>query len=316
MPVFESAASADPRPHVVIVYTDAGGGHRASAQAMRDILKADGRYRVTLVNPYQEVLAHLDPFTRLTGRNVEATYNELVLGGGRTGLFCRSFFVLSFVAVGFLRRAGRREFARLWAATRPDLVVSMLPVLNPAMIDAIKTYRDGAVPFAIMMTDWAEVSRFVWFPKGTDYAAITGTEEGAARLRAKRHPQGRIFATGGLLIRPPFLEPLPDDLGAARAELGLEPDRATIVMTYGGHGGPRMVELANALAAAGAQWQLMFLCGRNERLVRQLRRSCRIRTSSLATATTSIATWRSPIYSSARPGRSRSRRRWRSACRC
>ncbi len=32
---------------------DAGGGHRASAEAMHDILKTDGRYRVTLVNPSQ-----------------------------------------------------------------------------------------------------------------------------------------------------------------------------------------------------------------------------------------------------------------------
>lgn len=269
-PTLESAASDDPRPHVVIVYTDAGGGHRASAQALRSVLEADGRYRVTLVNPYREVLAHLDPFTRFTGRNVETTYNELVLGGGRTGLFCRGFFALSFIAVAFLRRAGRREFARLWAATRPDLVISVLPVLNPAMIDAIKTYRGGSVPFAIMMTDWAEISRFVWFPKGTDYAAISGTEEGVARLRAKRHPQERIFTTGGLLIRPQFHEPLPNDLGAVRAEHGLEPDRPTVVMSYGGHGGPRMVKLAGELAAAGSQLQLIFLCGRNDALVHSL----------------------------------------------
>lgn len=271
-PALESAVPDDPQPHVVIVYTDAGGGHRASAQALRSVLEADGRYRATLVNPYQEVLAHLDPFTRLTGRNVEATYNELVLGGGRTGLFCRGFFALSFIAVAFLRRAGRREFARLWAATRPDLVISVLPVLNPAMIDAIKTYRGGTVPFAIMMTDWAEISPFVWFPKGCDYAAISGTEEGVARLRAKRHPEERIFPTGGLLIRRQFLEPLPEDIGAARVELGLEADRPTLVMSYGGHGGPRMVELADALAlaASDAQLQVIFLCGRNETLARRL----------------------------------------------
>jgi UDP-N-acetylglucosamine:LPS N-acetylglucosamine transferase len=269
-PPLESAASPDPRPHVVIVYTDAGGGHRASAQALRSVLEAGGRYRVTLVNPYREVLAHLDPFTRFTGRNVEAIYNELVLGGGRTGLFCRGFFVLSFVAVAFLRRAGRREFARLWSATRPDLVISVLPVLNTAMIDAIKTYRGGSVPFAIMMTDWAEISPFVWFPKGTAYAAISGTEEGVARLRAKRHPEERIFATGGLLIRPQFFEPLPEDIGAARVELGLEPDCPTIVISYGGHGGPRMVQLAGELAATSSRLQVIFLCGRNDALMHSL----------------------------------------------
>jgi 1,2-diacylglycerol 3-beta-galactosyltransferase len=267
---------ADPRPHVVIIYTDAGGGHRASAQALRSVLEAHGGYRVTLINPYREVLAHLDPFTRWTGRNVEETYNEVILGGGRTGLFCLGFFTLSAIAVAFLRRAGRREFARLWAAKKPDLVVSVLPVLNPSMIDALEGYRGGAVPFAIMMTDWAELSRFVWFPRGTGYIAISGTEAGLGRLRAKRHPEHRVFATGGLLIRPQFLEPLPDDIGAARAGFGLEPDRPTVVMSYGGHGTPRMAELAEALATdalanAGSKPQLIFLCGRNETLVRRLK---------------------------------------------
>ncbi|WP_462322345.1 glycosyltransferase [Halochromatium sp.] len=146
----------------------------------------------------------------------------------------------------------------------------MLPVLNPAMIDAISAYRGGTVPFAIMMTDWAEISPFVWFPRGADYVAITGTETGLKRLRAKRHPPARTFATGGMLIRPAFLEPLPVDIGGARAKLGLEPDRPTLVMTYGGHGSPRMLELARALATAGSQSQIVFLCGRNDTLAGEL----------------------------------------------
>jgi 1,2-diacylglycerol 3-beta-galactosyltransferase len=255
---------------VVILYTDAGGGHRASAQALRDLLAADGGYRVTLINPYREVLAHLDPFTRWTGRDVEATYNQLVLDGGRTGLFCRAFFVLSAIAVVFLRRAGRREFARLWATTQPDLVISVLPMLNPAMIDAMQRYRDGRVPLAIMMTDWAEVSPFVWFPRGTDYFAIAGTSEGLARLRAKRHPEERMFATGGLLIRSQFSQPPLEDRKAARIALGLEPARPTLVLSYGGQGSPRMAELANALAAADFRPQVIFICGRNAGLAREL----------------------------------------------
>jgi 1,2-diacylglycerol 3-beta-galactosyltransferase len=238
---------------------------------MRTVLEAQGGSRVTLVNPYRETLADLDPFTRWTGRSVEDTYNTIILGGDRTGLVCLGFFALSLVAAALMRRTGRQAFARLWARTEPDLVVSVLPVLNPAMRDALKTRPGGAVPFAIMMTDWAEVWPFVWFPRGNRYAAIAGTEPGLARLRAKRHPEDRIFATGGLLIRPQFLEPLPDDLGASRVECGLEPDRPTAVLAYGGHGSPRMLALAEAVAEAGSGLQLIFLCGRNEALAQKLK---------------------------------------------
>lgn len=39
--------------HIVVIYTDAGGGHRATAEALQERLHADGRFRVTLVNAYR-----------------------------------------------------------------------------------------------------------------------------------------------------------------------------------------------------------------------------------------------------------------------
>jgi len=257
--------------HIVVVYTDAGGGHFATALAIKGILEADGDYRVTLVNPYRGVLANLDPFQRGVGCDVESIYNDIVLARGHTGAFCLGFFALSALSVALLRRAGSDAFLHLWHELKPDLVISVLPLLNPSMIDSLKAYRRGAVPFAIMMTDWAEVSRHVWFPRGADYAGISGTRDGVGRLQTKGHPAERTFAMGGLLVRPEFNNPLPDDLDAARAALGLEPTRPTVVISYGGHGGPRMVELADALAAAGSRLQVVFLCGRNDGLVQRLK---------------------------------------------
>ena len=100
-----TASDAAGSRHVVVVYTDAGGGHRATAEALRDILCATGGYRVTLVNAYQEVLSDLDLFARFTSRTVEATYNDLILRRGRTGLFCLGFYAGAVLNVPRYARA-------------------------------------------------------------------------------------------------------------------------------------------------------------------------------------------------------------------
>lgn len=250
----------------MVVYTDAGGGHRATAEALRGILHETGGYRVTLVNAYQEVLPEQDLFRRFTSRDVEATYNDLILRQGRTGLFCLGFYACAVLNVALLGNAGRRAFAALWERTRPDLVISVLPVINHLMIDSLAGFRDGKTPFAVLMTDWAEMSRHVWFPKGDRYHAITGTDICHRQLVRRRHPADRLFAMSGLLTRPEFLQPRPADLATARQELGLDPDRPVVTMLYGGYGSWRMLAMAEALRNSSPDAQLVFLCGHNEAL--------------------------------------------------
>ncbi|SMF04958.1 1,2-diacylglycerol 3-beta-galactosyltransferase [Tistlia consotensis] len=255
--------------HVVVVYTDAGGGHRAAAEALREILVSAGGFRVTLVNAYQEVLPGLDLFRRWTARDVEETYNELVLRRGHTGLLCLGFYLLAVLNVRLLGGPGRRAFRALWERSRPDLVLSVLPVINHLMIDSLAGYQGGRVPFAVLMTDWAELSRDVWFPRGRDYDAICGTERSWRQL-ARILPEGRRFRMAGLLLRPAFLDRPEIDVAAARREAGLDPDRPVACMLYGGYGSWRMLELAEALRDDPPDVQMIFLCGRNETLAEAL----------------------------------------------
>ncbi|WPZ35784.1 hypothetical protein T8K17_06475 [Thalassobaculum sp. OXR-137] len=261
-----TASDAAGSRHVVVVYTDAGGGHRATAEALRDILCATGGYRVTLVNAYQEVLSDLDLFARFTSRTVEATYNDLILRRGRTGLFCLGFYAGAVLNVALLGNRGRQAFADLWERLEPDLVVSVLPVINHLIADSLAGYRKGGVPFAVLMTDWAELNRHVWFPKGDRYYAIAGTDVCHDQLVRKRHPADRLFPMSGLLTRPVFLEAKPADIPAARRALGLDPDLPVVCMLYGGYGSWRMLEMAEALRDSPPRAQVVFLCGRNDAL--------------------------------------------------
>lgn len=262
--------------HIVVFYADAGGGHRATAEALREILEATGRFRVTLLNPYRELIPHLDLMTRLTGHSGEDFYNNVVLRKGRTELLCWLFYLLlkiNYIACGPRTvRLVTEEFDRL----RPDIALSAMPMANDVIVQALARHRSGlsgqsADPQAVvLMTDWSELSRGVWLPRQGVYHAICGTAE--SRAQARRVPAldaTRVHPLTGLLIRPEFVAAA---VRPAPAEtLGLDPDRPVVTVLYGAQGSDRMLALARTLIHVPHTAQIVFLCGRNAALAAALR---------------------------------------------
>jgi 1,2-diacylglycerol 3-beta-galactosyltransferase len=260
----------DQRSHIVVIYTVAGGGHVAAAKALKEILEATGKHRVTLVNPYVE-----DLWARLTGRASEDIYNQSIIRDGKTGLYCLTYYAGILLNFRLVYRQGRKILGDYFAAQKPDLVISVLPMLNRVIFDALQDYRDQATApaaqGAVLITDWTEYGRHIWFPKGRDYFAICGTEQAHQRALAYRNLSGRVFATQGLLLKPSFQGGPPADKAAAKRALGLDPSLPVVTMLYGAQGSGRMAELATALIAMAPRAQVLFLCGHNQALAEDLR---------------------------------------------
>lgn len=259
-------SAAAPRPRLVVLFTDAGGGHRATAEALAELLARDAE--VILVNPYREALAHLDLFARTLGTPGEQIYNRLVLRGGRsTGLVELLFRHSLRLNIRLHARAGHDAMLALWRRLRPDLVISAMPWLNAISQTSLAAHA-AEVPFAILATDMEETWTGQWFPPGGGYVAICGTPALADGLA---QGASAVHRTTGLLVRPGFLERDGGDRAAARRALGLAPDLPTLALLYGGHGSRRMLELALAIRQTSAPVQAVFLCGRDEDLARSLR---------------------------------------------
>lgn len=263
------------RRHVVVIYTDAGGGHRAAAHALREVLEATGLYRVTLVNPYRDLMPHLDMLARWTGRRSEDIYNETILRDGRTGLYCLLYYALVILNFRLSVREGRRILGDYFERMRPDMVITDLPMLNRVIFNALADYRargDGreAASGVVLITDWTEIGRHVWFPQGRDYHAICGTGESYRRAASVLGRTDRVHRTRGLLLNPAFLVGPPADKAAARVALGFDPTRPVACMLYGAGGSWRMRQLALSLRDRPPDAQMVFMCGHNEALVTEL----------------------------------------------
>ncbi|MCM3564805.1 glycosyltransferase [Hydrogenophaga intermedia] len=251
------------QPQVDLVYFNAGGGHRASAQALQSVIGELGlSWQVRLVDLFQ-VLDPAQRFRRMTGLAPEDWYNRRLARGWTLGMAQELKLLQALIRMAHPTLV--RRLQRHWALTRPDLVVSLIPNFNRAMFDALALARPG-VPYATVLTDLADHPPHFWIEPRQPQHLICGTPRAVRQALAAGHAPERVHATSGMILRPDFYRAPLVDRPAARAQLGLDPNRPTGLVLFGGHGSRAMLTIARQLP----QVQLILLCGHNGALARQL----------------------------------------------
>ncbi|MGJ7546490.1 glycosyltransferase [Variovorax sp. LT1R16] len=248
---------------VDLVYLDAGGGHRASALALRAaIARAGLPWTVRLLN-LREVLDPTQKFRRMTGMEPEDYYNKRIARGWTAGL--AQELKLLQAMIRWWHGPTVRLMQQHWLATEPDLVVSMIPNFNRGLRESLASALPG-VPFATVLTDLADHPPRFWIDKGLDQHVVCGSAHALQQARDAGLPATHIHASSGMLLRDDFYAPPPADRAAERARLGLDPDRPTGIVLFGGQGAKAMLAIAKRLPDT----QLILACGHNAALAKAL----------------------------------------------
>jgi hypothetical protein len=245
------------------VYFDAGGGHRAAATALKAVIEEQRRpWEVRLIN-LQEILAPLDVFRKVTGLELQEIYNQMLARGWTLG----SAQGLKFMhgVIRLYHRPAVRMLEKYWADARPDLVVSLVPNFNRALRESLKNVLP-AVPYVTILTDMADYPPHFWMERQEQFL-ICGSDKAVAQARALGYIDDRIFRASGMILRPGFYQPATVDRPAERKKLGLDPERPTGLVLFGGQGSKVMLEIAGRLANT----QLILICGKNAGLAARLR---------------------------------------------
>jgi UDP-N-acetylglucosamine:LPS N-acetylglucosamine transferase len=248
-----------------LVYLNAGGGHRATAHALQTVIQRQGRpWRVRLVDLAQA----LDPgggLRRRMGFDPETFYNHRLRRGWTLGLAQELKILQGLIRVA--HPALLKALHQHWARTEPDLVVSLVPNFNRVLWQSVAGAVPG-VPFVTVLTDMADLPPHFWIEPDQSQTIVCGTERAIAQGRAAGYGARELVATSGMVIRPSFYDAAetPAETAARRRAAGLDPDRPTGVVMFGGQGSRQMIDIARALDDT----PLVFLCGRNEALVRRL----------------------------------------------
>jgi UDP-N-acetylglucosamine:LPS N-acetylglucosamine transferase len=246
-----------------LIYFNAGGGHRAAANALHAAIETQGwGWRVRLVHLF-EVLDPQGQFRRLTGMAPEDYYNKRLARGWTLGLDQELKLLQGTIRFGhgMLVKALQQH----WLKTEPDLVVSLVPNFNRALYQSLAAALPG-VPFVTVLTDLADFPPRFWIEPGQRQDLICGSPHAVMQARAAGYPPDRVHAVSGMLLRPDFYAVVARDRAAERRRLGLDPDRPTGLVMFGGHGSSAMAAISKALADT----QLVLMCGHNAKLAKRL----------------------------------------------
>eukprot|EP00258_Populus_trichocarpa_P020508 XP_006389425.1 monogalactosyldiacylglycerol synthase 2, chloroplastic [Populus trichocarpa] len=258
---------AERTKNVLILMSDTGGGHRASAEAIREAFKLEygDEYNIIVKDVWKE-------YTGWPLNDMEGQYKFMVK---HVQLWKVAFHstsprwihscYLAAIAAYYAKEveAGLMEY-------KPDIIISVHPLMQHIPLWVLKWQGlQKQVIFATVITDLNSCHP-TWFHPGVNRCYCPSKEVAKrAALDGLEDSQIRVF---GLPIRPSFaLAVLSKD--ELREELELDPDLPAVLLMGGGEGMGPVKKTALALGESlfdkelgKPLGQLIIICGRNKAL--------------------------------------------------
>ena len=247
-----------------LIFFDAGGGHRAAAEALRLVMEEQGGWNIRLVN-LQELLDPIDLVRKLTGLRMQDLYNLMLKKGWTLGT-PQTVRVMQFL-IRRLHGQTLRLLEEFWQSSQANLVVSVVPHFNRALVESLRQARP-ATRFVTILTDIADYPPHFWMEPQEQYI-ICGSDRAVEQALAMGHQETKVHRVSGMILNPRFyeIEPLrPAERAEARASLGFDPELPVGLVLFGGQGAAEMLEIARSLPDR----QLVLICGHNQKLASRL----------------------------------------------
>jgi 1,2-diacylglycerol 3-beta-galactosyltransferase len=249
---------------IYLMLCDHGGGHRITAQALQKAIKQRNLpWQVEMVEIYQEILGISTP---------EYLYNNLVLKKRWSRLINNLILVPLFkLEIRLHQVVWRNYLMKYWREHQPDLVISLVPHLNRLLYESLQS-KTSETPFITLPIDLVDSPPHFWIEPQEQFL-ICPTPRMVKQAQQLGCRQEQIVRTSGVVINPRFYEPIAVDRRVERQSLGLEPDLPTGLIMFGAYGSEEMIKIARCLGRSQQRVQLIFICGRDEKIANVLRAS-------------------------------------------
>ena len=252
-----------------------GGGHTASARAVRDCLLQQGV-------PWAKNIEFVDTGylfdsiisgRREKGYDADELYNSLMSRG-----WYRLAAILSPLgALIMWLMHGRlvRGLERFWRARPPFAVVCFVPVSHTAMREALLRACPSA-PLITVITDMESSHSHCWMAPYDARASVNQTiVAGSATLRGQaaqlHYPPSHVLSTSGMVIHPALYESVSRHEAVATTGNDDESGRLTsAVVFFGGYAPIRVESIVVHALRSHPRLNLVVLCGGNTELLRRL----------------------------------------------
>ena len=253
---------------VDVVFFDSGSGHRSAARALERALRAARPgWRVRSVN-YPDVIAGnrwWASFVRwgIDEFNWELTRERIFDLRGKINLGLLFHDLMCAPALG--------KVSEFWRDDPPDAVVSVMPMYHPSLYRAARLVNPDVLCVTVPV-DCEEFKGRYWFEPRVEQHYLLGTPHLCQQARRLPIPREFLHLVGGMIVDPELYEPPPPGRAAKLTALGLDPALPTGLQHFGGQGSVVVARIARQLAEAGPRVNVIFLCGHNAAVRREVER--------------------------------------------
>lgn len=249
---------------LLFAISDTGGGHRSGAVAIDAAIEQLGG--VDTQRHFADILASTgfplirdapDLYDQLSTRWLPVYDLMYQITDGRRRVDALTHFVYL---------TAHRNIVRVLEETRPNLVVSVHPLVNRLIGNARRTYR-LSFRFVTVVTDLVSLHSSWGDPSAE--LCIAPTTEAYELLLRRGFPAEKLIRTG-FPVHPKFAA-FTGTRREARLQLGVDPDPFTVLVTSGGVGAGQLRELVLMLKQAYPNVQQLVITGKNATLHQALR---------------------------------------------
>ncbi len=246
-------------PNILFAISDTGGGHRAGADAINAALAqlsgdSTERHIVDLLTSTRLPLVRDAPdlYGQLSTRWLPVFDLMFQVTDGPRRVDALTQFVYL---------TAHRNIVRVLEETRPNLVVSVHPLVNRLIGNARATYR-LSFRFVTVVTDLVSLHSS-WADPGAELC-IVPTQEAYQLLLKRGFPASKLVRTG-FPVHPKFAA-YGGTRAEARAALGVDAEPFTVLLTSGGVGSGQLRDLVLMLDRSYPDVQLLVVTGKNAAL--------------------------------------------------
>ena len=247
-----------PRPHLVLLFSDTGGGHRSAAEAVIGALEHGypGQFSYAMVDIFRDFAPPLldripdiyPPLSRrpkLLGRIFQLSDDPRRI---------RRILKIIWPYI-------RSSLDRLISAHPADLFVSVHPLINVPLGQALEKAGSNT-PWVTVVTDLVSIHT-TWFSPQARLIVVP-TEE-AYQVGLQRGISAELLKVVGLPVAGEFSQRNCDPR-EIRARLGWPRDDPVVLLMGGGEGVGQLETIAAAIDEARLSVTLVILAGRNKTL--------------------------------------------------
>ena len=249
------------KPHVLVLFSDTGGGHRSASEAIIEALTLEFGDSVTT-----EMIDFFKEYAPIPFNKMPEIYPQLVKA---PQLWGASFYATD----------GRARARMLTTAFRPYGTLAAKKLLKNHPSDVIVTTHLAATSVGLWALGKNRTRRFIsvvtdpvtthalWFDSRADLILVP-TEYARERALAYNMPPEKIFVVGQP-VSDRYCAPL-GDKRVLREKLGWPQDKMIALLIGGGDGMGPMAANAEAIDKSELDLGLVIVAGRNEKLKAKL----------------------------------------------